>query len=139
MDVNFIEVGTWGATWQQSPITGEYDIGMSEENLAALSACRNLMVLKGYSQHTIRNYCSELHQLFRLLGNRPVNSLEKKHILSYLLWLLEKKGCSEAQVHTAINAIKFYFEKLMKRDKEFYDLPRPKKPFKLPDILAGKR
>ena len=110
---------------------------LSEENLAALSACRNLMVLKGYSQHTIRNYCNELHQLLRLLGKRPVNSLEKKHIMSYLLWLLEKKGCSEAQVHTAVNAIKFYFEKLMKRDKEFYDLPRPKKPFKLPDILAG--
>ena len=24
----------------------------------------------------------------------------------------------------------------MKREKEFYDLPRPKKPFKLPDVLA---
>ena len=109
---------------------------LSEENLAALSACRNLMVLKGYSPNTIRNYCNELHQLLRLLGNRSVNSLEKPHILSYLLWLLENKGCSEAQVHTAVNAIKFYFEKLMNRDKEFYDLPRPKKPYKLPDILA---
>lgn len=109
---------------------------LSEENLAALAACRNLMILKGYSPNTIRNYCNELHHLFRLLGNRPVNSLEKKHILSYLLWLLEKKGCSEAQVHTVVNAIKFYFEKLMNRDKEFYDLPRPKKPYKLPDILA---
>jgi site-specific recombinase XerD len=39
-------------------------------------------------------------------------------------------------VHTAVNAIKFYFEQVMKREKEFYDLPRPKKPFKLPSVLA---
>ena len=55
--------------------------------------------------------------------------------MSYLLWLLEKKGCSETKVHTAVNAIKFYFEQVMKFPKEFYDLPRPKKPFKLPNIL----
>jgi site-specific recombinase XerD len=72
----------------------------------------------------------------RLLGKRWVNELTKDQVMSYLLWMLEKKGCSETQVHTAVNALKFYFEKVVGREKEFYDLPRPKKPYKLPGILA---
>lgn len=65
-----------------------------------------------------------------------MKDLTKQQVLSYLLWLLEKKGCSETKVHTTVNAIKFYYEQVLKKDKEFYDLPRPKKPWKLPPILA---
>lgn len=110
---------------------------LNEDNLKALSALRNMLILKAYSMHTIRNYCNEFHHLLRLLDTRSVNDLSKKHIMSYLLWLIEKKGYSELHVHTAVNAIKFYFEKVMKREKEFYDLPRPKKPLKLPAVLAA--
>src|SRR5215831_11314289 len=109
---------------------------LNEENLAAFTAFKNLLVLKAYSPNTIRNYCNEFHHLLRLLGKRNVNNLKKEHIMSYLLWLLQKQGYGEMQVHTAINAIKFYFEQVMKRGKEFYDLPRPKKPWKLPSVLA---
>ncbi len=109
---------------------------LSVENLRAMTAYKNMLVLKAYSPNTIRNYCNEFHHLLRLLGNRNINDLQKPHIMSYLLWLIEKQGCSETQVHTAINAIKFYFEQVAGRKKEFYDLPRPKKPFKLPSVLA---
>ena len=109
---------------------------LSDENAHALESMRNILVLKGYSKNTTRTYCHEFHQLLRLLGERSINSLEKKHILSYLLWLLKSKGYSETHVHTAVNALKFYFEKVMHRPQEFYDLPRPRKPHSLPTILA---
>jgi integrase/recombinase XerD len=110
---------------------------LHKNNLLSLTAFRNMLLLKGYSANTIRNYCSEFHQLLRLLGERDVNDLTKDQVMSYLLWLIEKKGCSETKVHTAVNAIKFYFEQVMKRPKEFYDLPRPKKPWQLPGVLAA--
>lgn len=106
------------------------------ENLLALEAMRNKLIVKGYSINTIKNYLNEFHLLLRLLKERSVNELSKDHIQSYLLWLLKNQGCSETKVHTAVNAIKFYFEQVKGRGKEFYDLPRPKKPFKLPAILA---
>ena len=109
---------------------------LNANNLLALVAFKNMLLLKGYSPNTIRNYCNEFHLLLRLLGKRCVNDLNKDQVMSYLLWLLEKKGCSETKVHTAVNALKFYFEKIAGREKEFYDLPRPKKPFKLPAVLA---
>ena len=109
---------------------------LNEANLTAIVKFRDMLILKGYSSNTIKNYCNEFHQLLRILGDRFVNDLKKEHILSYLLWLLEKRGCSETKVHTSVNAIKFYFEQVLDRQKEFYDLPRPKKPFKLPSVLA---
>lgn len=112
----------------------QYPLG--EDNLKAYAQFRDMLILRGYSPNTIRNYCNEFHQLLRLLGNRFVGNLVKQQILSYLLWLLEKQNCSETKVHTTVNAIKFFFEKVLDRSPEFYDLPRPKKPLKLPSILA---
>lgn len=109
---------------------------LSEENIAAFSAFKNMLTLKKYSKNTVRSYCSEFHHLLRLLNKRSVNDLKKEQVMSYLLWLLEKQGYSEMHAHTAVNAIKFYFEQVVKREKEFYDLPRPKKPVKLPSVLA---
>jgi integrase/recombinase XerD len=109
---------------------------LNNSNLNAFKAFQNMLKLKGYSENTIRTYSNEFEQLLRLLNKVSVNDLTKNHIQSYLLWLLKTKRGSEARVHTAVNAIKFYFEKVEKRAKEFYDLPRPKKPVKLPDILS---
>jgi site-specific recombinase XerD len=109
---------------------------LSKDNLQAFHNFQDLLVLKGYSPKTIRTYSNEFHYLLRLLGEVSVASLEKKHLQSYLLWLIQKRGYSEAHAHTAVNALKFFFEQVEGRQKEFYDLPRPKKPQKLPAVLA---
>jgi site-specific recombinase XerD len=62
--------------------------------------------------------------------------LSNKQVESYLLWLLNKKGYTEAGIHTTVNAMKFYFEKVEGRGSEFYDLPLPKNTHKLPQVLA---
>jgi integrase/recombinase XerD len=109
---------------------------LSGVNLKAYEAYQKLLQLKAYSPATIKTYCHSFHFLLRLLGAVDVATLTKAHVQSYLLWLMKKKGYSETQLHTVINALKFYFEKVEGRGKEFYDLPRPKKPFTLPEILA---
>ncbi len=64
------------------------------------------------------------------------NNLNKEQLQSYLLWLTEKQNYSPTNLHLTINAIKFYFEKVLGHNSESYILPRPKKPSKLPDVLA---
>jgi site-specific recombinase XerD len=108
---------------------------LDAENLTAFNQYHSLLQLKGYSPKTIKTYTSAFHSLLRLLGAVAVTSLRKQHVQSYLLWL-HKKGKSPAHLHTTINALKFYFEQVEGRGKEFYDLPRPQKPQKLPDILG---
>lgn len=109
---------------------------LNEHNLNALVAYRNLLTIKFYSQETIKSYCNSFHQLLRLLAARNIEDLTKEQIQSYLLWLAERRKCSETVINTTINAIKFYLEQVLGRDKEYYDLPRPKMPKKLPDVLA---
>ncbi len=109
---------------------------LSEANRQAFQNFQQRLLLKGYSPNTFRTYTNEFHLLLRLLNGVSVATLEKKQVTAYLLWLIAKKGYSEQHVHTAVNALKFYFEQVEGRAKEFYDLPRPKKPQKLPAVLA---
>ncbi|SHF12243.1 Site-specific recombinase XerD [Cnuella takakiae] len=112
------------------------EYSLSSENLLAFQAYQNMLKLKGYSPRTFDTYKNEFERLLRLLGVVPVSSLTKAHIQSYLLFLMEKKGLSETMIHSAVNAIKFNFEKVENRGREFYDLPRPKRPEKLHVVLA---
>ena len=38
-------------------------------------------------------------------------------------------------LHSRINALKFYFEQVLKREKFFWNIPRPQKPLQLPKLL----
>lgn len=109
---------------------------LCKENLSAFERYYALLQLKGYSPNTIRTYLNEFHPLLRLLGTTAVSSLTKQHVQTYLLWLLQKRAYTETHLHTTVNALKFYFEQVEGRQREFYDLPRPKKPHKLPSVLA---
>ena len=106
---------------------------VSIENLGALLKFVETLQLKAYSRNTIKLYRAEMLLLARLIGNRNISDLTIDQIRSYLLWLL-KKGYSESRIHTAINAAKFYFEKVLLREKFFIEIPRPKKPFQLPSV-----
>jgi integrase/recombinase XerD len=108
---------------------------LSAENLEAFNRFRDLLKLRGYSPNTQRTYCNEFHYLLRILGATSVASLTRELVQSYPLLLLEGKGYTEAHLHTAVNTLKFFFEQVEGRGKEFYDLPRPKKPHTLPTVL----
>jgi integrase/recombinase XerD len=109
---------------------------LSADNQAALKRYTELLELKAYSKATLKTYTGAFYQLLRLLATVPVTSLTKEHVQAYLLWLLRVRKYTEANLHTTINALKFFFEQVEGRTKEFYDLPRPKKPQKLPSVLA---
>jgi integrase/recombinase XerD len=106
------------------------------ENFTALEGMMRELTLRKYSINTIRNYRNEFTRLLKLLGKIPVADLTEEQIRSYLLWLIEKKNCSEAVVHTAINAIKFYFEQVLHNKRVVYYIPRPVKPQQLPRVHA---
>ncbi len=107
---------------------------VNNKNLLQLDLMIKTLHLKAYSLNTIALYRSEVLCLMRLLENRNIEMLTQHQIKSYLLWLLQVKNYSEAKVHTAINALKFYYEQVLHKPKMFFEIPRPKKPFKLPIV-----
>ncbi len=50
--------------------------------------------------------------------------------------MIESKNISISQQNQRINAIKFYHEKVLGRDKQYYELYRLRKEHKLPEVLS---
>lgn len=109
-------------------------LNVSVRNQHAFNEFRQMLIMKGYSLNTIKNYGNELMVLLRVLKNKKLDDLTKDQIHSYLLWLILKKGYGESQVNTAVNAIKFYFEQIKFKGRMTFELPRPKKPWVLPKV-----
>jgi len=109
---------------------------LSEENKQELDIYIKTLYLKAYSANTIKTYRNEFTVLLRILGTHSVKMLEQGHIKSYLLFLLTRLNYSEMHAHTAINAIKFYFEQVLNQPRRVYEIPRPKKPLTLPKVHA---
>lgn len=96
---------------------------------------RERLRLKAYSESTIRTYVNEMAQLLQALGNIPADELEPVHLKRYLIYCFEKLHLKENTLHSRINALKFYYEQVLGREKFFWEIPRPKKHLILPKLL----
>ena len=105
-------------------------------NLVALKRMHETLILKSYSPNTIRNYCFEFSQLLYLLKDVPVDSLTPERLRSYFLYCIAKLKLSENMIHSRLNAIKFYFEQVLHREKMFIEIPRPQKKLILPKVMS---
>ena len=106
-------------------------------NYAALERMRETLLLKGYSPHTINTYCVEFAQLLYLLKDVPVDTLTPERLRSYILFCITTLKQSENAIHSRLNAIKFYFEQVLRREKMFFEgIPRPKKKSQLPKVIS---
>ena len=106
-------------------------------NLTALQKMEEQLKLKGYSPNTIKTYCGEFSQLLYILKDVHVDSLTPDRLRSYLLYCITELELSENVIHSRLNAIKFYFEQVLLRDKMFFNgIPRPKKKYILPKVFS---
>lgn len=110
-------------------------VKINPANQKAYQAYIDMLYLKAYSLSTIKTYTIEFAQLLYLIKAKPVNELTIEQLKSYLFYCLQKLKLSENQVHNRINAIKFYFEKVLKQPQIVLEIPRPKKPILLPKVI----
>ena len=110
-------------------------MALSPQNLHALQRFIEILKLKAYSPSTIKTYRNEFMQLLQLLKEKPVNDLSVAQLKRYMVYAMEKEGISENTAHSRLNALKFYYEQVLGREKFFWEIPRPKKPLQLPKLL----
>lgn len=110
--------------------------GFSEENQLLMIRYEQLLKLRKYSPSTLRSYRNEFANFVAIVNNRiAVDALTKEQIKAYLLYLIEKKKYDESRLNMAVSCIKFYYEKVSKQPKLFFDLPRPKRKKILPKVI----
>jgi len=108
---------------------------VQEVNNGVLPYLKQELLLRGYSPSTIRTYMNEMRVFLIAIGNHPATEYTPQQLRDYLQYCYETLKLSENTLHSRINALKFYFEQVLKREKFFWNIPRPQKPLQLPKLL----
>ncbi len=96
-----------------------------------------LLTLSRYSYSTINAYRKILVNLFYTYKYIQPTEIKPDHVSSYLFEKIKKHRISASSQNQIINAYKVFAEKILKRPKEFIEIPRPRKARKLPGILSA--
>lgn len=94
------------------------------------------LTLKRYSPNTLRTYVQLFEDFINYYAHRDIKELAEDEIKSYLLYLVEQRKVSSSYQNQAINAIKFYYEKVLGGVRQYYFIERPFKEKKLPEVLS---
>lgn len=92
--------------------------------------------MRGYSPNTARTYLQAFKEFMRFYGPDDPQILNEFEIRNYILYLIEQRKLSRSSQNQAINAIKFFFEKILLQPRRVYHLDRPMKEHRLPEVLS---
>jgi integrase/recombinase XerD len=95
-----------------------------------------LLIQKRYSYNTIKIYCNYFKDYFVYFEKQKLEDVTIDKINSFILELIKLKNISISQKNQRINTVKFYYETLPDREKQYYKLYLPKKENKLPKVLS---
>ena len=108
------------------------DNGHNEKIIRALD---KELVLKGYSSKTRQAYIKQTKR-FSSFIDCNIDEINNETLRRYILFLMEELGLSHSYVNQAISAIKFLYQYVLHDNRITIILPRPKKEYKLPNILS---
>jgi len=89
-----------------------------------------------YSESTLSTYTYALEDFINYHAKIELEKLNERHIQEFLRHLVMERQVSTSYQNQAINAIKFYFEKVMGGQRKTYFIDRPKKEKTLPVVLS---
>ncbi|MBL0271438.1 MAG: tyrosine-type recombinase/integrase [Chitinophagaceae bacterium] len=104
-------------------------------NADVLPRMEQELILRGYSPSTRKTYLNEMQVFLGAIRDHAANEFTVQRLRDYLQYCLEKLKLSENTLHSRINALKFYYEKVLKQERFFWEIPRPKKQLLLPKLL----
>jgi integrase/recombinase XerD len=93
--------------------------------------------LKHYSYSTLKTYKYCFTKFLWHFNDTDPKEISKQEISRYIYQLIKEKNISESAQNQMINAIKCYYENVLERPRELYDITRPKKQQSLPQVLSA--
>jgi integrase/recombinase XerD len=109
---------------------------LSEKSLNELEKYERKLLLKAYSPSTVKTYKGEFIQFLTFFEAHDLSAVTKEEIEAYLGHLVSKYKISESKQNQAVNAIKWYYEQVLGKPREYYDIQRAKKAKSLPNVLS---
>ena len=101
--------------------------------------CPDEMIFKlrelRYSERTVKIYKTYFEEFINYYNREEIDSIDEKRIISFLRYLVMERKVSTSIQSQAINAIKFYYERVLPGKRKFYFIERPRKEKTLPIVL----
>ncbi len=134
------------AKFQNLDTTLEVEKGESEKaprltrfDINNYRTCPDEFILKlkelRYSEHTIAVYSNSFTEFINYYSDSEIESITEPMIVDYLRYLVIDRRISSSYQNQAINAIKFYFERVLGGDRKVYLIDRPREEKTLPIVL----
>ena len=109
---------------------------MTQEITTLCRRYADYLLAEGRSERTITNYLYSLKGFSRFLGERRLEEATADDIIAYQVDVATR-GLSDSVVRVATYALRGFFQKILHRDDwNFARLPKPRKPYRLPEILS---
>ncbi len=89
-----------------------------------------------YSLNTEKTYKFALEDYINYHHTIDIDKLNESHIQSFLRHLVMERNVSTSYQNQAINAVKFYYERVLGGQRKTYFIDRPKKEKTLPVVLS---
>lgn len=91
-----------------------------------------------YSEKTLKTYKNAFEEFINYYNNHDFENITDEMIVSFLRYLVTERKVSASYQNQAINAVKFYFEKVLRHERKIYLIDRPIKEKTLPTVLSEK-
>ena len=96
----------------------------------------NLLKRRRYSSNTIKIYTHFFYHFINYFNEKEAKDITEDDILAYMNHLVINKKISTSKQNQVVNAIKFYYEKVLDQEKKEYWIDRPRKELRLPYIIS---
>lgn len=89
-----------------------------------------------YSVNTLNVYTDLFEEFINYYPNKPVAEITEEEIIAFLRYLVNERKISTSYQNQSINAIKFYYERVLGGTRKIYLIERPRKENYLPEVLS---
>ncbi len=109
---------------------------LNQTAIEALFSLEKILTLKHYSQSTISNYKSKFEVFLSKFMDRNLKEITKEEIEGFVYQMIRDHKISISYQNQLINAIKAYYEHVLKLPREYYEIERPKPNKSIPNVLG---
>lgn len=100
-----------------------------------INAMMDYLMALNYSDKTLNLYTMNMIYFLRQNNYCNPDDMSEAEVIRHLGKMM-RQGLSPSAAHNLINALKFYYKNVLKREDYEIDIPRPKKEHKLPAVLT---
>jgi len=121
---------------QDEKFTAVKKRSLNKSAIEALFALEKTLTLKHYSLSTINSYKNMFEVFLSKFMDRNLKEITKEEIESFVYQLIKEHRVSISYQNQLINAIKAYYEHVLKLPREYYEIDRPKPNKSIPNVLS---